>query len=141
MDWLPTGGTEAGAVTLAYLTSRFTLRREKRGRAVAGRRTAVLDVQQPVVALRVARRRYGDATKVLVSTLRPGSETSTAPPARGTDEERSVFEAESAYDATLARLDSKEPALTSAAVSWTEKSHTMMLSSEVSHSEEAGLRR
>ena len=133
--------TDAGslvvAVVVAFLTSRFALRRERDGRAVAARRAAVLEVQQAVVVLRVARRRYGDATKEAVALRRSGGETLLGVPAGGTDEERTVFEAESLYEAALARLDPGETSLVAATSAWGERSLTAMLSDEVPQGDEA----
>lgn len=119
------------AVVAAGLTSLLARRREARGRAVAARRAAVLDVQEGVVRFRVARARHGQAMSSAAASRPPGEATILPAPEVDPELLRAVFEAETTYKAALARLEPAEVGVESAAQAWTEASLVASLSKEV----------
>lgn len=124
------------ALVVTLLTNKLTRDREMRARAVQSRRAAVLDLQGAVIEFRVARNRYGADLNRALGERQPGGAHVLAKPEVAADVDQAVFEANTAYDAALARLDAKEAAVTTAVAAWSSASFVASMSREVEATDE-----
>lgn len=119
------------AFVVTLLTNKLTARRETRARGVQARRAAILDVQKAVVQFRVARQRYGAELNRSLADRKPGGAHVLQSPEIPAVVDQAVFEANTVYDAALARLDERDAGLTTAATEWASASLVESMSKEV----------